>query len=449
MATIFAAGTQLVPLPLTPPFPPPSSNRSSSVAARPSLPVISCSSTSQNPSTPSSKPNPNTPSNKLSVPLNSPLALTAVVVGSGFLIHRFANGGFGNFGGGGGGGGGGGSGGSGGGGFWSRLVSFFAPKTKAEESQPEEWDPHGLSDNVELDIKELSEFKKYKVSDVTLIDDLTSKSIVSDDPFNEVFTIKPGDIYTKSQMQEKREEFANCGMFEKVDFGSKTKPDGTIGIKVSFVENNWSASDKFKCINVGLMDPLESRTRDKDDSWEMNMKNLVAHMREKWNYKKRIDRSRPCLLPDTTHREILDMIAGEGQLSARLLKKVRDKVHRWYEDNGYMCAQVINFGNLNGREVVCEVMEGDITQVVVQIQDQLGNAVCEEKPQYEVVRGEFRKCLWQGKVFNAEEAKQAMDNVNSLDLFSEIQVKPIPDDKNEGGVVVEIMLKELEQQLPS
>lgn len=61
----------------------------------------------------------------------------------------------------------------------------------------------------------------------------------------------------------------------------------------------------------------------------------------------------------------------------------------------------------------------------------------------------FALQLSQGKVFNAEEAKQAMDNVNSLALFSEIEVKPSPDDNNAGGVVVEIILKELEQQLPS
>ncbi|XP_074359216.1 protein TOC75-3, chloroplastic-like [Apium graveolens] len=441
MATIGAAGN-LVSLPLAPVFPPPSSHRNSSAADRPSLPVVRCSRSSQNPSIPSSNQKASTPSNKLSLPLNSPLAVTALVVGSGFLIHRLTNGGFGNFGGG---GGGGGSGGSGGGGFWSRLLSFFVPTAKAEESQAEEWDTHGLSENVVLEMNELSELKKYKVSDVTLIDDLTSKIVVSDDTFNDILTIKPGGFYTKFQVQEKLEELSKLGFFEKVNIGGKTKPDGTIGIEVSFVENTWSASDRFKCINVGLMDPLESKTYDNKDDPRESMKNLLAYMREKWDYKKRIDRSRPCLLPATAHREILDMLAGEGQLSPRLLQKVRDKVTRWYEDNGYLCAQVTNFGNLNDKEVVCEVVEGDITRVMVQFQDQHGNAVCEEKPQYEVVRGELRRYLSQGKVFNAEEAKQAMDNVNSLALFSEIEVKPSPDDDNVGGVVVEVTLKELEQ----
>ena len=96
------------------------------------------------------------------------------------------------------------------------------------------------------------------------------------------------------------------------------------------------------------------------------------------------------MLPASTHREILDMLAVEGQVTARLLQKIRDKVQRWYHDNGYVCAQVVNFGNLNTREVVCEVVEGDITQVVVQFQDKLGN-VCEGNTQFGVVRRELPK----------------------------------------------------------
>lgn len=54
--------------------------------------------------------------------------------------------------------------------------------------------------------------------------------------------------------------------------------------------------------------------------------------------------------------------------------------------------------------------------------------------------------LRQGKVFNIEGGKQALRNINSLALFSNIEVNPRPDEKTEGGIVVEIKLKELEQQ---
>lgn len=52
----------------------------------------------------------------------------------------------------------------------------------------------------------------------------------------------------------------------------------------------------------------------------------------------------------------------------------------------------------------------------------------------------------QGNVFNIEGGKQALRNLNSLALFSNIEVNPRPDEKNEGGIIVEIKLKELEQK---
>lgn len=51
-----------------------------------------------------------------------------------------------------------------------------------------------------------------------------------------------------------------------------------------------------------------------------------------------------------------------------------------------------------------------------------------------------------GYVFNIEAGKQALRNINSLALFSNIEVNPRPDEKNEGGIIVEIKLKELEQK---
>lgn len=54
--------------------------------------------------------------------------------------------------------------------------------------------------------------------------------------------------------------------------------------------------------------------------------------------------------------------------------------------------------------------------------------------------------LGKGHVFNIEAGKQALRNINSLALFSNIEVNPRLDEKTEGGIVVEIKLKELEQK---
>ncbi|PWA40652.1 translocon at the outer envelope membrane of chloroplasts 75-III [Artemisia annua] len=134
-----------------------------------------------------------------------------------------------------------------------------------------------------------------------------------------------------------------------------------------------------------------------------------------------------------------------GPRCAHTLTNIRDRVQKWYHDEGYACAQVVNFGNLNTNEVVCEVVEGDITRVVIQFQDKLGN-VCEGNTQIGVVKRELPKQLQKGNVFNIEAGKQALRNINSLSLFSNIEVNPRPDEKNEGGIIVEIKLKELEQK---
>lgn len=54
------------------------------------------------------------------------------------------------------------------------------------------------------------------------------------------------------------------------------------------------------------------------------------------------------------------------------------------------CAQVLSFENLNTREVVCEIVEGDITQLAIQFHDKLGN-VCEGNTKLAVICRELPK----------------------------------------------------------
>lgn len=82
------------------------------------------------------------------------------------------------------------------------------------------------------------------------------------------------------------------------------------------------------------------------------------------------------------------MLRERGKVSARLLQRIRDRVQKWYQDEGYACAQVVNFGNLNTKEVVCEVVEGDITQLDIQFLDKLGN-LCEGNTHLAVIRREL------------------------------------------------------------
>ncbi|KAL3750606.1 hypothetical protein ACJRO7_011582 [Eucalyptus globulus] len=376
----------------------------------------------------------------------SPLLASAAAAGAAAsfaILLRFSpigggggGGGGGGFGGGGGGGGGDGS----GGGFWGRL--FSAPAAIADEQQNQEWDSHGLPANIVVQLNKLSGFKKYKLSEILFFDRRRWATVGTEDSFFEMVSLRPGGIYTKTQLQKELETLATCGMFEKVDMEGKTKPDGSLSLTISFTESTWQSADKFRCINVGLMPQSKPIEMDPDMT---DKEKLEYYRSQEKDYRRRIDRARPCLLPTPVHGEILQMLRDQGKVSARLLQKIRDRVQKWYHDEGYACAQVVNFGNLNTKEVVCEVVEGDITQLVVQFQDKLGNVV-EGNTQTPVIRRELPKQLRQGYVFNIEAGKQALRNINSLALFSNIEVNPRPDEKNEGGIIVEIKLKELEQK---
>ncbi|KAK3003073.1 hypothetical protein RJ639_014168 [Escallonia herrerae] len=376
-------------------------------------------------------------------PFPPPTKTLALSAASGLLIHLACSiptliGDGGNTGGVGGGGGGGGG---GNGGFWSRIFSLPAI-AKDDDSQAQEFDSHGLPANIVVQLNKLSGFKKYKLSEILFFDRRRWATVGPEDSFFEMVSLRPGGVYTKAQLQKELETLATCGMFEKVDLEGKTNPDGTLGITISFLESTWQSADRFRCINVGLMPQSKPIEMDSD----MTEKEKLEYMRsQEKDYRRRMERARPCMLPLAVEREILQMLREQGKVSARLLQKIRDRVQQWYHDNGYACAQVVNFGNLNTKEVVCEVVEGDITQLVVQFQDKLGN-VCEGNTQFGVVRRELPKKLRQGQVFNIEAGKQALRNINSLALFSNIEVNPRPDEKNEGGIIVEIKLKELEQK---
>ncbi|GAU17301.1 hypothetical protein TSUD_110180 [Trifolium subterraneum] len=347
-----------------------------------------------------------------------------------------------NGGGGGGGGewwfaGGGGDGdGGGGGGFWSR---FFTPEAAiADESQSDEFDSHGMPVNTAIQLNKLSGFKKYKVSDITFFDRNRKTNVGSDDSFNEMITIVPGGVYTKAQLQKELESLASSGMFEKVDFEGKPNPDGTIGIKVLFNESTWDIAEKFRCINVGMMPQTKPVELDPDMTEREMMKYYMSQEKE---YKRRMEKARPCILPKAVHMEVMDLLRNEKTLSARLLQKIRDRVQKWYHDEGYACAQVVNFGNLNTKEVVCEVVEGDISKLDVQFLDKLGNVV-EGNTQAPVIHRQLPKELFPGNTFNIEAGKQALKNIHSLALFSNIEVNPRPDESSEGGIIVEIKVKE-------
>lgn len=311
--------------------------------------------------------------------------IVAAVAGAGAGTLSFDGSGGGFSGGSGGGGWGGDGGGDWSGNGWDWFMSLYSGRALADDEFGESFDSHGLRVGLKVPVNKLNAAKKYKVSDVELIDKRTKQSIGTKDPFFELVTLRPGGIYTKQQLETEVENLLNCGMFQSIEMETLTQPDGTLTSQISFVESQWHAADSFKCANVGLLTqsrPPESEATMSDQQREEYMK-----MQEE-EYKNRLRQARPCMLPQGVEREIASWLRQETKVSARMLQRIRDRVQRWYHDEGYACAQVVNFGNLNTNEVVCEVVEGDVTRVQIMFQDRMGNP-CEGNTSQKIIEREL------------------------------------------------------------
>lgn len=337
-------------------------------------------------------------------------------------------------------GGGGGGGGGGGWRFW--LENFAWADSKNDEEGGDAFDPHGLQVGRNVPLSKLNPSKRYKVTEVELVDKRTKQAVSAKDAFYELVTLRAGGVATKAQLEAEVENLMNCGMFQSVEMEGVTQLDGSLKMEISFVESQWQPADSFRCVNVGLL--AQSRVPEGDEKMSDQQREELAKSQEE-EYKNRLRKARPCMLPKSVEREISGWLRGETRVTARMLQRIRDRVQKWYHDEGYACAQVVNFGNLNTNEVVCEVVEGDITKVQIQFQDKMGFPSVGHTQEV-IIQRELPDQLRSGQIFNIEAGKKALRNVNALALFSNIEVNPRPDEENDGGIVVEVKLKELEQK---
>uniref|UniRef100_A0A0D9XW90 Bacterial surface antigen (D15) domain-containing protein n=1 Tax=Leersia perrieri TaxID=77586 RepID=A0A0D9XW90_9ORYZ len=311
-----------------------------------------------------------------------------------------------------------------------------------------DWDPHGLASTAPpLPLSRLDGKKRYKVSDLTFLDRRSRTRTKDADPmFDEMPTLRPGGVYTTSQLRGELNALASSGLFDHVTLQTKPNPDGTVGLVFSYAESEWPAAQRFNCINVaGLIAPPPPPPDDMTAR-----EKLDYHRRQEREYRRRqLDGgsgggAKNCILPETLRREVEGMVRKEGKVSSRMPKGMAKLVERWYHGEGFDCAQVVGYGNLdNSGEVVCEVVEGDITSVEYHFLDKLGNVV-EGDTNISVIDRELPEQLRPGHIYNNGAGKQALNNIHSLGLFSSVELQPRPDETNQGGVVVAIKLKEQE-----
>ncbi|KAL6868334.1 hypothetical protein ACP4OV_015179 [Aristida adscensionis] len=274
----------------------------------------------------------------------------------------------------------------------------------------QDWDAHGLAaSGTPVPVAGLDGGKRYKVSELGFLDRRRRAAAAETRPpvAAAAAALRPGGVYTRAQLLERLQAMADGGRLARIDLHATPRHDGTLGVTVSFAdEHAMPAVDGFRCVTaVGG------------------------------------GGSRPCILPEPVREEVVAMTRRkkQGRLTAGLRRAIGDVVEGWYHGEGFACARVVGCGRLAGSgEVVCEVAEGEITGVEYQFEDKLGN----------VVQGSTRipliERLRPGQIYNTGAEKQALKCISSLGLFSDIQVNPRADEMKEGGVVVQIKLKELE-----
>ncbi|CAA2992284.1 TOC75-3, chloroplastic-like [Olea europaea subsp. europaea] len=223
----------------------------------------------------------------------------------------------------------------------------------------------------------------------------------------------------------------------------KTNSDGTVDINFPIKEMYWGSKYRMKCIDVNLLLELDSIQMDENMTQNEAMEFMMSYNRQ---YRKPVEEARPCMLPIAVQGEIQGMLRQCGNVNSRFLRKIAKRIEKWYHENGYQLSRVVNFGNLdpNSKELVCEVMERDINRVVVQFQDKHRN-ICEGNTKLGVITRVLPKQLGKGRVFQIEASREALNNLNSLNLFSNIELNPSMDERN-GAITAEIKLHEAQCQ---
>ena len=87
-----------------------------------------------------------------------------------------------------------------------------------------------LQAGTRVAVDKLSTTKKYKVSDVELLDQRNERPIPRSDGFYEMVTVEKGAISTRAQLEAEVANMAGSGMFQSVEADTVANQDGTIKV---------------------------------------------------------------------------------------------------------------------------------------------------------------------------------------------------------------------------
>ncbi|CAI5515159.1 unnamed protein product [Closterium sp. Naga37s-1] len=277
--------------------------------------------------------------------------------------------------------------------------------------------------------------RTYRCLELTVQDESGHLLPPSADVYD-AFAVQPGDVFVRRDVEDAVQHLLSLGWFSHAEVSCRPQRSGWTYLQLTVKDMHYPPATIAKCVNVGVS------AQEGVGGGEAGGRPAAAAAAKK------------CLLPESEERELSRWLSRQGpSLSQPLLQQLAARIEEWYAKKGYVLARVRSFvppgkggagvegGKGGGGEVVCHVVEGDVTRVQVRFVDTAGNTV----------KGRTSLALLHhvlptevGVVYNARLGREVVRALYRLSLFESVQVHLRPDETRgqHGGVVVDVEVRE-------
>lgn len=126
------------------------------------------------------------------------------------------------------------------------------------------------------------------------------------------------------------------------------------------------------------------------------------------------------ILPTSIADDVLREAQKDGVTTMRTLAAAKNIVENFYQERGITFGTVSHFDGMDSGNVIAHVIEGQITRVNLVFTDDQGREVAKPSTKPKVVYRELP--IRQGMLYNVEDAKRALRDIFTLQLFDNVQV---------------------------
>ncbi|CAI5470952.1 unnamed protein product [Closterium sp. Yama58-4] len=288
-----------------------------------------------------------------------------------------------------------------------------------------------------IPLARLSTSRTYRCLELTVQDESGHPLPPSADVYD-AFAVQPGDVFVRRDVEDAVQHLLSLGWFSHAEVSCRPQRSGWTYLQLTVKDMHYPPATIAKCVNVGVS------AQEGAGGGEAGGRPAGAAAAG----------ARKCLLPESEERELSRWLSRQGpSLSQPLLQQLAARIEEWYASKGYVLARVRSFvppgkggaegGKGGGGEVVCHVVEGDVTRVQVRFVDAAGNTV-KGRTSLALLHHVLPTELRPGVVYNAWLGREVVRALYRLSLFESVQVHLRPDETRgqHGGVVVDVEVRE-------